>query len=77
MVHLGFAPKPRMGGGPLKSEWKTLFSIKSIDIYVLLCCCCKVKRVKKNDKNKNGTFSMNWPNKKMSQSLGAYNNFQF
>ena len=61
--------KQRRVADHLKMGWKLSFSIKGIDIYVLLCCCNKGKRVKKNDKNKNGTFSVNWPNKKMSHSL--------
>ena len=43
---------------------RKLSSIKGSDIYVLLCCCNKGKGVKKNDKNRNETFSVNWPNKK-------------
>ena len=46
MRHLGFALKSMRG---LVGE-KLSFSIKGINIYVLLCCCSKGKMIKKMTK---------------------------
>ena len=60
----------------LKVGGKPSFTIKSIDIYVLLCCCSKGKRIKKRMTKIemrhfqwNGTFSVKWPNKEIAHSL--------
>ena len=61
--------KQEEGEEHLKVGEKFSFSIKGIDIYVLLCCYRKGERVKKNEKNRNETFSVNWSNKKISHFL--------
>ena len=47
MRHLNFAPKSERVRDHLKVGGKLSFSTKDIDIYVLLCCCSKGKKVKK------------------------------